>query len=246
MANEKSGLEKWSSSSKTLLSSLRDGVFLVLFLLILFSPGTMNDRLYKAGFTEGNIGGMHWKAQVKQSAEQTKAAGGGVYRVDEQFNALINQMDVLENKVKDPSVKQSLATLVKEAKASQAELREANKAVTRSLSTQQSIVEAVSPSSVVSDRGWLFLGKVSQEKDRWEPGSPVAIAPDVPPSIGEGTKLTIRDDTYWWADSPTGQHVDAPILSVAKVGTIVSVDKVDRRHAKKGGWYIWIKAHRES
>jgi hypothetical protein len=54
--------------------------------------------------------------------------------------------------------------------------------------------------------------------------------------------LTIRDDTYWRADSQPGQHANAPILSVARVGTHIIVEEVDYSHARGGGWYVWVKA----
>jgi hypothetical protein len=244
MADEKSSLETWSSALKDLVSTLRDGVFFVLFLLLLLSPGTVKNRLIAAGFTKGNIGGMEWEGQIKQSAEQTKAVGEVVSKADENYKVLIDRLAELEKSVRDPTVKQSLTSLGADAKVSQGELLVADKAVKRSLSTQQAIVEAVTPSSI-SDRGWLFLGKVNEPKEQWLPGSPVTVAV-VSPIISRGTKLTIRDDTYWRADSAAGQHANASILSVAKVGTVVNVDDVDYSHARGGGWFVWIRAHSET
>lgn len=242
MANEKSKLERLSSSLKDMVSALRDSVVFLLFVLLLLSPTTVKDRLIAAGFTQGNIGGLEWQGQIKQSAEQTKAVGEVVSKADDHYVELIDHLAELEKNVNNPSTKKTLSSLSADAKASLNELLAADKAVKQSLSTQQAIVESVAPSTV-ADHGWLYLGKVSERKDQWEPGSPVSIAA-VAPTIAVGAKLTIRDDTYWRTESSASEHTDAPILSVAKVGTVVDVDAVDYARAKDGGWVMWIKAHR--
>lgn len=244
MSDEKTAFERWSSALKDFVSTLRDGVIFILFIMLLFAPGTVKERLLAAGFTKGNIGGLEWEGQIKQSAEQTKAVGEVVSKADENYKVLIDRLSELEKSVSDPSVKRSLTNLSADAKVSQGELVVADRAVKRSLSAQQAIVESVAPSSV-SDRGWLFLGKASESKSEWASGSPITVA-FASPSIKPGTKLTIRDDAYWRADSPSGAHANASIVSVAKVGTVVNVEAVDYSHAKGGGWFVWVKAHRES
>lgn len=239
--SESSRFERGVALLKDLVSALRDGTLFILFLLLLFTPVTMKEKLVAAGFTKGNIAGMEWEGQLKQSAEQTKEVGEAVSKAGDDYKLLIERLTELESRVREPEIKASLATLGSDARSSQSQLAAADKVVKRSLLTQQSIVEAVAPSSV-SDRGWLFLGKVSEQKDQWAPGSPATIAP-VEPALGKGSTLTIRDDTYWRADSQPGQHANAPILSVARVGTRITVEEVDYSHARGGGWYVWVKAH---
>lgn len=140
MAGEKSKLEKLSSLLKELVSTLRDGIFFVLFMFLLVSPCTVKNRLIEARFTKGNIGGWEWEGQIKQSAEQTKAVGEIVYKADENYKSLIDRLSEIEKSVRDPSLKQSLTSLGAEVKASQGDLIVADKAVKRSLSTQQAIV----------------------------------------------------------------------------------------------------------
>jgi len=244
MPDEKTAFERWSSALKDFVSTLRDSVIFILFIMLLFAPGTVKERLLAAGFTKGNIGGLEWEGQIKQSAEQTKAVGEVVSKADENYKVLIDRLSELEKSVSDPSVKRSLTNLSADAKVSQGELVVADRAVKRSLYAQQAIVESVAPSTV-SDRGWLFLGKVSESKAEWAPGSPLTIA-SASPSLKPGMKLTIRDDAYWRAESASGSHANAAIVSVARVGTVVNVEDVDYSHAKGGGWFVWVKAHQAS
>jgi hypothetical protein len=239
-ASEGSRFERRVTLLKDLVSALRDGTLFILFLLLLFTPATMKEKLLAAGFTKGSIAGMEWEGQIRQSAEQTKEVGEAVSKAGDDYKLLIERLTELESRVREPEIKASLVSLGSNARSSQRELAVADKVVKRSLLTQQSIVEAVAPSSV-SNRGWLFLGKVNEQKDQWGPSSPTTIAP-VEPTLGKGTTLTIRDDTYWRADSQPGQHANAPILSVARVGTHIIVEEVDYSHARGGGWYVWVKA----
>ena len=245
MEEEKGYLERFTSALKNLVSALRDSVLFFLFVLLLFFPGTVKDRLIEAGFTKGNIAGLEWEGQLKQSTEQTKTVGEAVSKADENYKALIDRLAELEKSVNDPSLKTSLTSIGAAAKVSQGELVIADQALKRSLSAQQEIAEKFAPSSVPG-KGWLFLGKVSESKNEWLSGSPSTVATVDAALITQGTKLTIRDDAYLRADSPSGTHANASILSVAKVGEVVIVHDVDYSHAKGGGWFIWAKVQRES
>ena len=217
MAEKKGSLEQFTSALKNTVSALRDSVLFFLFVLLLFFPGTVKDRLLEAGFTKGNIAGLEWEGQLKQSAEQTKTVGEAVSKADETYNTLIDRLTELEKNVSDPMVRMSLTSIGADAKVSQGELVIADQALKRSLSTQQEIAEKLAPSSV-PDKGWLFLGKVTENKNEWSSGSPETVATISAELITQGTKLTIRDDAYLRADSASGKHANASILSVVVDG----------------------------
>lgn len=240
---QSSYFERFTNILKNLVAALRDTLLFILFLLLLFSPSTVNDRLIAAGFTKGNIAGMEWEGQLKKSAEQTKTVGEAVSKADDNYQVLIERLAELEKLAKDPALKKSLTSLGADAKESKGELVIADQAVKRSLSTQQEIAAQIAPSSVTA-RGWLFLGQVSEDKQNWMPGSPATIATTSAAAI-RGSCLTIRDDAYLRADSAAGSHANAAIVSVVKVGQGVVVDEVDYSHARSGGWFIWAKVRRE-
>jgi len=238
MPDEKQPFERISALLKDLVSTLRDGILVVLVLLLLLFPSTIKNRLIEAGFTKGNIAGLEW-----EGIEQTKKVGQAVSQADDNFQELINRLAELEKQVHDPAVKESISNLAVEARVSQEQLVVADKTIKRSLSAQQAMVETRETAAVM-ESGWLYLGRVNENKDAWSPGSPVTVAA-TSAKLRQGSKLTISDDAYWRADSESGKHASAPILSVAKVGTIISVDEVDYSHARGGGWFVWVRAHRE-
>jgi len=242
MAEETSFFERYTNILKNLVAALRDTILFILFLLLLFSPSTVNNRLVSAGFTKGNIGGLEWEGQLKKSTEETKTVGEAVSKADDNYQALIDRLAQLEKSVNDPALKKSITSISADAKESQGQLAAADQAVKKSLSTQQDIAEKISPSSVTA-QGWLFLGKVSEDKSSWMPGSPATIA-NVDATLEKGEQLTIRDDAYLRADSKSGSRATAAIVSVTKVGNKVVVDQVDYSHAASGGWFVWVKVRK--
>jgi hypothetical protein len=52
---------------KNIVSLFKDGLLLVLFLLLLFLPTLFNRILERAGFTEGSIMGFTWKEKAIES-----------------------------------------------------------------------------------------------------------------------------------------------------------------------------------
>jgi hypothetical protein len=239
MADEKKPVERLSALLKDLVSTLRDGILVLLVVLLLIFPSTIKNRLIEAGFTRGNIAGLEW-----EGIEDTKKVGQAVSQADNNYQELIDRLAQLEKQVIDPEVKESLNDLASEARITQATLNVADKTIKRSLSAQQAMAET-SESRAITEGGWLYLGKVNESKDEWAPGSPVTIAP-TSAALQTGTKVTVTDDAYWRGDSEPGKHASAPILSVAKVGTVISIDEIDYSHARSGGWFVWVRAHRES
>ena len=239
MATEKSKLETYGAVTKDVVSALRDSVLFFLFLLLLITPTTIQKRLVSAGFTKGSIGGFEWEAQIKSAAEETKTVGQTVGQANENYSKLIERLSELEKKVTDRTVRAELKSIGDVAETSRAELMTADRALKRSLATQQQVVAQIA-SSVVPDSGWMFLGKVTEDKSAWSVGSPQTVNSTsvlLPP----GSTLTVRDNAYLRADGPSSARSSAAILGVVKVGETVKVDELDYSHAKGGGWFVWAK-----
>ncbi len=242
MADETHPIQAVCAVAKDVVSVLRDGVIFLLFILLLFAPGTINKRLTEAGFTKGSVAGFEWEAQIKSATETTKTAGQTVVQAAENYDALIERLAELEKRVTDTSVQSALKSIGAEAATSRAELATADQAIKRSLAVQQQIVTQVAPAAV-ADTGWLFLGKVNEEKTAWAPGSPQTVnATD--PALPRGTKLVVRDDVYLRGDAPANARASAPVLAVGKVGDTMEVLAVDYSHARGGGWFVWAKVRR--
>lgn len=242
MGSEKSALESFSSVFKDLVSALRDGVLLLVFMLLLFAPGMVKQRLVAAGFTEGSIAGFEWRAQIQNASEQTKAAGQTVVQASQNYDALIERLDALQSKVSDPALKTEVKDIGEAAQSSRTELASADLALKRSLAAQQDVVSQIAPAAV-TDAGWIYLGKVSEDKTSWASGSPQTVA-SVHAQLTAGDALSVRDDVYLRGDSASTSRATAPVLGVAKSGETLHVLAVDYSHAKGGGWFVWVKVQR--
>jgi F0F1-type ATP synthase membrane subunit b/b' len=228
---------------KNAVAAMRDLVIFLLFLLLLLSPATIKERLERAGFQKANIAGFEWQAEgLKTAAEQTKSAGQQVEQASKEYEALLGRLKDLETKVTSPEAKAAVREIGVTAAASQAQLETADKVLKRSLATQQDIVSQVSPGSV-AEAGWVYLGKVSEDKTQWVEGSPKTVQP-VPPQSLRGAKLSVRDDVYIRADSGQSARSSAAIVGVAKAGETLQVSDVEFSHAKGGGWFVWTKVKR--
>ena len=242
MATEKGKFETFGTVMKDVVSALRDSVLFILFLLLIFAPITIKERLMSAGFTKGSVGGFEWEAQIKSAAEQTKTVGQTVGQANENYSKLIERLSELEKKVTDPTVKAEVKNIGEVAETSRVELTTADRALKRSLATQQQVVAEIA-SSAVANSGWMFLGRVNEDKTAWSGGSPQTVSP-TPAPLSQGAKLTVRDDAYLRADGPSNARSSAAILGVTKVGETVQVVEVDYSHAKGGGWFVWAKVRR--
>lgn len=229
---------------KNVVAALRDCVIFVVLVLLLVSPTMIKERLELAGFQKASIAGFEWQAAgLRTAAEQTKNAGQQVEQASKDYEALVARLKELETKVASPEAKAAVREIGQTAAASQAQLESADKVLKRSLATQQEVVAQVSPGSIAQS-GWVYLGKISEDKAQWVEGSPKTIQ-TVAPKIERGTRLAVKDDVYIRAETSQSARSSAPIVGVAKAGDSLEVDAVEYSHARGGGWFVWSKVRRQ-
>ncbi len=242
MATAGSKVEIFGTVIRNLVSALRDSVVFLLFVLLLFTPGTIRDRLVSAGFTKGSIAGFEWEAELKSAAEQTKSVGQTVEQASENYEVLIERLNSLEKDVTDPIVRESVKKIEKVANESRTKLQAADRSVRHSYAVQQQIVAKVNPAAVTT-AGWLYLGKVTEDKKAWTKGSPKHIR-TTRPELSSGTTLTLKDDAYLRERGKSKVYARGRILGVAKEGDTMKVIELDYSHARGGGWFVWVKVQR--
>ena len=96
MPSEPNKIQNIISLIKDVIAALRDAVIFIVFLLLLFAPGMVNDRLVSAGFTKGSFAGMEWEAKIKSAAEETKSVGQSVDKATQNYTNLIDSLNALE------------------------------------------------------------------------------------------------------------------------------------------------------
>lgn len=231
--------QTFSAGLKDVVTALRDSVVFLLFVLLLLTPETIRARLEAAGFKRGSIGGLEWEAEVKAAVQETKAVGEKIETAQDNYDEIVHRLGELEARVTDPQLRADVRALEASAKSSATELSAANRAVRSSLVAQQALVSKVDPGS--SERaGWIYLGKVDEQKTGWTSGSPetVTAARGLPV---QGSMLSVVDDVYLRADGDALQRSSAPILGAIKRGAQVEVLELDYSHARGGGWFVWAK-----
>lgn len=224
---------------KDLTVILRDGIILILFLLLIITPGRINSILVSAGFTKGTIGGLSWEAKLKTTADETRTVGQSVDLARRNYDSLADRLKALELKMKDPRLKSEVKQITDMVTVSQDELATADRTVKRSLASQQQIVAEIAPSQS-SVSGWLYLGKVNQDKSNWELGSPVTVASFALPFRVDRI-LNVTDDAYLRAEGSTVAHASASIVGVVKAGAEVRAESFDFSPVPGGGWFVWAR-----
>jgi hypothetical protein len=92
-----------------------------------------------------------------------------------------------------------------------------------------------------SQYGWVFAGKIDENKTAWSPNTTRTVNEENLTS----SSVTLTDDVYVRADTTSGKHASAPILGVMRNGDVVQVLDRDYSHGIGGGWFMWLKVRVE-
>lgn len=84
---------------KDLISIFRDGLLLILFILLIFFPTTLNDMLTKAGFTQGSVMGFTWEDKAMQSKEVADSSQLLAQAASTQLEEMQNRLDSISQKL---------------------------------------------------------------------------------------------------------------------------------------------------
>lgn len=239
MAEESNKVQAFTASLRDLVSALRDLVFFLLFVLLLFAPSTIKDRLEAAGFTKGSVAGFEWEAQVKSVSDTTKAAGESVAKAKENYEQLASKLSELEQKVSDPQVQSEIKSLGRVATQSHTELTNIDDAIKRSLITQQEFSSKLNMPAA-PNTGWLYLGVVSQDKSEWKLLAP-ELNGQLNPQVSVGEQIHLLDNVYLRGDAAPTRLNLAPVLGVRPRGEVLEVTEVNYAPARIGGWVVWAR-----
>lgn len=86
---------------KDLVSLLRDASLLLVVILLVLFPDKFNSILVNAGFEEGSLVGLKWKAKVVETDDALKDALATIERVERENNALYKALDEARQKLTD-------------------------------------------------------------------------------------------------------------------------------------------------
>ncbi|HEY1901298.1 MAG TPA: hypothetical protein VGG56_02630 [Terracidiphilus sp.] len=235
---------------KAALTILRD-LFLLAFLVgLLFFPKPLNSLLTKAGIAEIHGGIFEWQQQVRQAASQNKVAAQANSNASDILGQVQTTLVNIVNTSKDPTIKKQAADAANSVEASLTSLGNVDASLTKSLVTQESILQSASaalPAAAAAapipvSQGWIYLGKTDSQHKSWiTPPQPKTSAQS--PALRAGQVITLTDDLYLRADkTPQDQTFNqAAIVGAVRSGSVATISDAQYSPARGGGDFVWAK-----
>jgi len=254
MADETSGAQTRSAVissfhdvievTKDVATLLREVIVVVVILLFFFWTSLFKNLATNLGITKFDVAGV--EVTLAQSGDQTKKAAEQVAQVKQQLDNVGEQLQQLTKDPKAPDIGAKVSSLTATVQTLQNQTDTADQTLRSSLLNQQQILKEVAPQAPSPDTtGWLFLGQVDEQKQKWFGEGAKNVPSTLDPAIKEGTRFTLPRTTYLYGDAATGHHLEGPILSALPAGAQVEVlAGPDYSHAIRGGYFIWAKVKR--
>jgi len=184
------------------------------------------------------------KRQIEQSAAPTRAIARTVSVLQNDLGNYNDTLEQLKTQTNDPKLRALIGELSGRVQVWQKSADSADQQLLQGLVKQEQFVQEAAPASI-ADQGWIFLGRVTEDRKSWFPDSPKTIE-GAPPNVAKGSVLRINDDVYLRGDvQPGTSRSSGAVLSVIKASSTVEVIEIDSKsHAKGGGWFVWAKVRR--
>ena len=108
--------QHWNASAivalgKDLVAMLRDGVLLLLAILLLVWPQAINNVLVAAGFEEGSFAGLKWKARLSGADAALVKAQTAIADLKEQNDKLSQTLAEVQSGLSDPKLKADITAV---------------------------------------------------------------------------------------------------------------------------------------
>ncbi len=134
---EKEGVPAWLESARAFLNVARDGILLIVLLMLLLLPTKVNEVLTKAGFTSASIMGFEWQRKLEQATKETETAKDDVQRLNTELAAQTARMVEIADQVREPETRRKATELAQQIKASQSTADRIGKQLDRNLIVQR-------------------------------------------------------------------------------------------------------------
>lgn len=109
--NSNNRVSKFAATGKDLVAMLRDGMLLLIAVLLIGWPQTINSILVEAGFEEGSFAGLKWKAKLTKSDATLLKALDTIADLREQNENLNNALLEVKSHVPSAEVRAYIAKL---------------------------------------------------------------------------------------------------------------------------------------
>ena len=167
--NNDSFLSRFTATGKDLVAMLRDAMLLLIAVLLIGWPQTINSILVEAGFEEGSFAGVKWKAKLTQSDDILLKAQATIADLKEQNNILNSPLSEIKPQIDSVAVQAKIAKLEQintHLAVSSARVQEAVKATASANATL--VQKAQVASGTVVTWGVVYAGDRTLDAAKYE------------------------------------------------------------------------------
>jgi hypothetical protein len=137
--SEQVGLEKRLESVRSGLNLARDGLLLLVLLMLMVFPTTFNGILTKAGFTSASILGFDWEKQLEAAQQETQTARNEIQRLNKDLGTQAGALEQVAQQATDPAARERAGRVARDLRASQVTAQKLDDKLGTNLETQKQL-----------------------------------------------------------------------------------------------------------
>lgn len=106
-------------SIRSAVNLMRDGLLLLVLLLLMVFPATFSGILTKAGFKSASILGFDWEKKLEAAAKETEAAKAEVQNLNAKLETQASAVEQVAQQLPDPVARERAAGVARDLRATQ-------------------------------------------------------------------------------------------------------------------------------
>ena len=128
---------------KDTLTSIREGMIILVLVLLLAFPNWINKRLVEAGFTKGSIAGLEWEAKVEESQKNLERANKEVEAIKTELKSMSSAITTINSTTLPPETRNQVQRLQVRVDSSRTNLEGVDRSLKRSLNEHENILKNI-------------------------------------------------------------------------------------------------------
>ncbi len=130
-------------SIRSAVNLTRDGLLLIVLLLLMVFPSTFNGILTKAGFTSASILGFDWEKKLEAAAKETEAAEAEVQNLNAKLETQAGAAEQVAQQLTDPAARERAGRVARDLRATQTSAQKIGTRLGRNLEAQRDLQREV-------------------------------------------------------------------------------------------------------
>jgi hypothetical protein len=153
---------------KDVVSLLRDSALLLLAILLIAFPTTLNSVLVSAGFEEGSFVGFKWKSKLVDSDAALKEARTTISDLQKKNDEMAKVLAEVGARINDSSLKKTIAKLEQENKQLMTSTQQVQASVSNTIASNAPLVDKALSVTSANKWGVVFSGDSTLESAKYE------------------------------------------------------------------------------